>query len=56
MAKRRQTLRTTSIGVVLMESVRITLTYAALRGFDVLVADIRNAYLQSPTSEKHYII
>ena len=43
-------------GVVSRESVRIALTYAALHGIDVLAADIRNAYLQAPTSEKHYII
>ena len=35
---------------------RIALTYAALHGVDVLAADICNAYLQAPTSEKHYII
>ena len=43
-------------GVVSRESVRIALTYAAVHGVDVLAADIRNAYLQAPTSEKHYII
>ena len=43
-------------GVVSRESVRIALTYAALHGVEVLAADIRNAYLQAPTSEKHYII
>ena len=35
---------------------RIALTYAALNDIDVNAADIRNAYLQAPTSEKHYII
>ena len=35
---------------------RIALTYAALNDIDVNVADIRNAYLQAPTSEKHYIV
>ena len=34
-------------GVVLQDSVQIALTYAALNGLDVMVADIRNAYLQS---------
>ena len=34
----------------------LTLTYAALNELDVCMADIRNAYLQSPTSQKHYII
>ena len=43
-------------GVVSRETIRIALTYAALLGINVLAADIRNAYLQSPTSEKHYII
>ena len=43
-------------GVVSRESVRIAFTYAALNGLDVWVADIQNAYLQAPTSEKHYII
>ena len=36
--------------------VRIALTYAALHGVEVLAADIRNAYLQAPTTGKHYII
>ena len=45
-------------GVVSRESVRIALTYAALNGLDVWAADtdIQNAYLQAPTSEKHYVI
>ena len=43
-------------GVVSRESIRIALTYAALLGVNVLAADIRNAYLQAPTSEKHYIV
>ena len=38
------------------ESVRIAFTYAALNELDVCMADIRNAYLKSPTSQKHYII
>ncbi len=38
------------------DSVRIALTYAALDGLGVTAADIRNAYLQEPSSEKHYII
>ena len=38
------------------ESVRIALTYAALNRLDVTAADIRNAYLQAPSSEKHYIV
>jgi len=46
----------TFAGVVSRESVRIALTYAALNKLDVCVADIKNAYLQAPSSEKHYII
>jgi hypothetical protein len=38
------------------ESVRIALTYAALYGLEVCAADIRNAYLQAPSSNKDYII
>ena len=37
-------------GVVSRESVRIAFTCAALNDLDVCIADIRNAYLQSPTS------
>ena len=40
-------------GVVSRESVEIALTYATLHGVEVLVVDIRNAYLQAPTSEKN---
>jgi hypothetical protein len=36
--------------------VRIALTYAALNDLDVCAADIRNAYLQAPSSQKDYII
>jgi hypothetical protein len=43
-------------GVVSRESVRIALTYAALNGLEVCAADIRNAYLQEPSSNKDYII
>jgi hypothetical protein len=43
-------------GVVSRDSIRITLTHAALLGLPILGADIRNAYLQAPSSEKHYII
>ena len=46
----------TYAGVVGRESVRIALTYAALNGIDVTAADIKNAYLQAPSSEQHYII
>ena len=44
------------VGVVSRESIRILLTHAALHGTDVMTADILNAYLQAPTSEKHYVI
>jgi hypothetical protein len=43
-------------GVVSRESIQITSTYAALMDLPVIGADIRNAYLQVPSSEKHYII
>ena len=43
-------------GVVSRESVRIAFTYAALNKLDVAAADIRNAYLQAPSSRKDYII
>ena len=43
----------TYAGVVSKESVRIALTYAALNGIDVMAADIQNAYLQAPSSQKH---
>lgn len=42
-------------GVVSMESVRIAFTYAALNSLDICAADIKSAYLQAPTSEKHFI-
>ena len=43
-------------GVVSRESVRVVLTYAALMNLDVMAADIQNAYLQAPSSEKDCII
>jgi hypothetical protein len=46
----------TYAGVVSRESVRIALTYALLNGLQVCAADIRNAYLQAPSSQKNYII
>ena len=46
----------TYAGVVLRESVRIALTFAALMDLEVLTADIQNAYLQAPPSEQFYII
>ena len=44
------------VGVVSRESVREALTYAALMNLKVMAADIHNAYLQAPPSEKDYII
>jgi hypothetical protein len=46
----------TYAGVVSWESVRIALTYTALNGLDVVAPDIRNEYLQAPSSQKDYII
>ena len=46
----------TFAGVVSRESVRILFTYAALNDLDVCAADVKGAYLQAPTSEKHYIL
>ena len=46
----------TYAGVVSRESIRIALTYAALHKIDVKAADIKSAYLQAPSSEKHFII
>ena len=43
-------------GVVSRESIRIALTYTALNNIDVMTADIKNVYLQAPSTEKHYII
>ena len=45
----------THAGVVSRESVRIAFTYAALNVLDRFVADVRNAYLQDPSSENHFI-
>ena len=42
--------------VVSRESVCIALTYVALNNIDVNATDIRNAYLQAPSSEKYYVI
>ena len=46
----------TYAGVVSRDSVRIALTYAALNNIDVVASDIQNAYLQAPSSQKHFII
>lgn len=46
----------TYAGVVSRESVRIGLTYAALMGINIWGADIQNAFISAPTTEKFYII
>ena len=46
----------TYAGVVSCESVQIVFTYAALNDLDVFAVDIRNAYLQAPSSQKNYVI
>ena len=46
----------TFAGVVSRESVRIAFTYDELNGLPVCTANIQNAYLQAPASEKHYVI
>jgi hypothetical protein len=46
----------TYAGAVSRESVQIAFTVAALNGVDICAADIRNAYLQAPSSCKDYII
>ena len=48
-------LGSTYAGVVSRESVRIALTYAALNGLEVQAADIRNAYLQAPSSQRDFV-
>ena len=42
--------------VVSRDSVCFALTYAALNEIGVLAADIQNAYLQAPSSQKPYVI
>ena len=46
----------TYAGVVSRESVHIAQTYAALNDLNVFAANIWNAYLQAPSSQKDYII
>ena len=46
----------TYAGVVSRETVRIAFTYAAFNDLDVFAANIRNAYLQAPSSQKDYIL
>ena len=47
--------KSTYAGVASKESVRIALTYTALKQLEVMVSDIQNACLQAPSSDKHYI-
>ena len=54
--KTMDTIGSTYAGVVSRESVHIALTYATLNDLDVFAADIQNAYLQAPSSQKDYII
>ena len=42
--------------MVSIDSVINALIYVALNNVDVTVADIQNAFLQAPSSEKHYVI
>ena len=49
-------LGTNYAGVVSRDSVRIACILAAMNGLDICAADIQNAYIQAPTSEKHYVI
>ena len=43
-------------GIVSRDSVRIDFTLAAMNGLDICAADIQNAYIQAPSSEKHYVV
>eukprot|EP00957_Ditylum_brightwellii_P090696 6907939-Ditylum_brightwellii.AAC.1 len=38
------------------KNVRTAFTYAALNNLDVWAAGIQNAYLQAPSSQRHYIV
>ena len=42
-------------GAISRENVRIAMTYAALLGLDLWAADIKNAFVQAPTTEKYWI-
>ena len=46
----------TYVDVVSREIVRTAFTYAALNDLDVFAADVRNTYLQAPSSQNGYII
>ena len=50
-------IRSTYTGVVSnSDSIRTAFIYATLNGLDVFAVDIRNAYLQAPSSQKDYIL
>ena len=49
-------IRSTFTGVVSWESVQIAFTYAALNDLQVFAANIRNPYLQVPSSQKDYVV
>ena len=46
----------TFAGVVSCECVRIAFTYTVQNGLQVFTADIHNAYLQAPSSQKEYVV
>ena len=46
----------TYAGVVSRESVRIAFIYVELNGLDVWEADVKNEFLQAPSSEKYYTV
>jgi hypothetical protein len=54
--KTPDSLTSSFVGVVSCDNICISFTHAALLGLPVLGAKIRNAYLQAPSSEKHFII
>ena len=43
-------------GVVSRESIRILLRSYDMHGVHVIAADVRNVYIQAPTSDKYYVI
>ena len=47
-------LGSTYTGTVSKESARTYFVYAKLNGVQVFEADVRNTYLQAPSSEKYY--
>ena len=46
----------TYAGDISRETVRIALTYSALLGVDICAADIMNAFVQAPNTEKYSIV